>query len=175
MKFSKGDQVRVIPNAANRAYVEKSEDTNLALGNIYTVLEQEADTWWALLHLEGHKRAHTYASRFELYYPCIEVQGVQPSNTFLDKQSDKGRPVIDECKLGNSVRGSNYGNSDYSRHKIQPWDIWSEYKLNPWDADIVKRILRTKHDAGMTKDEQRSLDYKKIIHICHERIRQLDT
>ena len=40
--------------------------------------------------------------------------------------------------------------------------------LNPWDADIVKRVLRTKKTDG------RRLDYEKIIHICKERIRQID-
>ena len=42
------------------------------------------------------------------------------------------------------VRSYNVGNSDYSQHTIQPWDIWIEYKLNPFDADIVKRVLRNK-------------------------------
>ena len=41
--------------------------------------------------------------------------------------------------------------------------------LNPWDADIVKRVLRTK------EGEDRKLDYEKIIHVCQERIRQLET
>lgn len=68
----------------------------------------------------------------------------------------------------NEVRDHNVGNSDYAQHKIQPWDIWLEYKLNPWDADIVKRVLRTK------KGESRRTDYEKIIHICQERIRQID-
>lgn len=67
-----------------------------------------------------------------------------------------------------SVRDYNVGKSDYAKHKIQPWDIWKEYKLNPWDADIVKRILRTK------STDSRKLDYEKIIHIAKERIRQLD-
>ena len=66
-----------------------------------------------------------------------------------------------------SVRDYNVGKSDYAKHKIQPWDIWKEYSLNPWDADIVKRVLRTK------ENEPRSLDYEKIIHVCMERIRQL--
>ena len=65
------------------------------------------------------------------------------------------------------VREYNVGNSDYSKHKIQPWDIWREYNLNPWDADIVKRVLKSKEDA-------RIMDYEKIIHICRERIRQLE-
>lgn len=66
-----------------------------------------------------------------------------------------------------NVRDYNVGKSDYAKHKIQPWDIWKEYNLNPWDADIAKRVLRTK------EGEERSLDYEKIIHICRERIRQL--
>lgn len=68
----------------------------------------------------------------------------------------------------NNVRDYNVGKSDYSKHKIQPWDIWKEYNLNPWDADIVKRVLRTK------EGEDRKLDYEKIIHVCRERIRQLE-
>lgn len=66
------------------------------------------------------------------------------------------------------TRSYNVGNSDYAKHKIQPWDIWKEYQLNPWDADIVKRVLRNK------TGEDRRLDYEKIIHVCKERIRQLN-
>ena len=73
------------------------------------------------------------------------------------------------------VRNHNVGKSDYAKHNIQPWDIWIEYKLNPFDADIVKRILRTKNEPGMSKQESRKLDYEKIIHICQERIRQIDS
>lgn len=67
-----------------------------------------------------------------------------------------------------NVRDYNIGKSDYSKHRIQPWDIWLEFGLNPWDADIVKRVLRTK------EGEDRKLDYEKIIHVCQERIRQLE-
>lgn len=71
-------------------------------------------------------------------------------------------------KPSNETRDYNIGKSDYAQHKIQPWDIWKEYNLNPWDADIVKRVLRTK------EGEARRLEYEKIIHICKERIRQID-
>lgn len=67
-----------------------------------------------------------------------------------------------------NTRNYNVGTSNYSEYKIQPWDIWLEYNLNPWDADIIKRVLRTK------KDNSRILDYEKIIHVCKERIRQLN-
>lgn len=65
------------------------------------------------------------------------------------------------------VQSYNVGKSDYSKHAIQPWDIWKEYNLNPWDADIVKRVLRSK------EGEERTLDYEKIIHICKYRIAEL--
>lgn len=65
------------------------------------------------------------------------------------------------------VQSYNVGKSDYAKHTIQPWDIWKEYNLNPWDADIVKRVLRTK------EGEARTLDYEKIIHICRYRIAEL--
>ena len=64
-------------------------------------------------------------------------------------------------------RSYNVGKSDYSKHLIQPWTIWQAYNLNAWDADIIKRVLRTKRDTSRIED------YEKIIHICEERIRQL--
>lgn len=67
-----------------------------------------------------------------------------------------------------NIRSYNIGNSDYSKHTIQPWDIWEAYDLNPWDADIVKRILRNK------KGESRKMDYEKIFHICKKRIEQIE-
>lgn len=73
-----------------------------------------------------------------------------------------------------NIRSYNVGNSNYSKHKIQPWDIWREYNLNPWDADIVKRVLRTKEESGKSKEDARIMDYEKIIHICKERIRQIN-
>ena len=66
------------------------------------------------------------------------------------------------------VRSYNIGKLDYSKHKIRPWNIWLEYNLNPLDADIIKRVLRVKYG------DDRKLDYEKIIHICKERIRQLN-
>ena len=77
--------------------------------------------------------------------------------------------IISESK----IRQYNVGNSNYSDFLIQPWSIWIEYKLDPWDADITKRILRTKAEPGLTEEESRMLDYEKIIHICQEKIRQL--
>ena len=69
--------------------------------------------------------------------------------------------------IPNDVRNHNVGDSDYSKHLIQPWAIWLDWNLNAFDADIVKRVLRTKSSDSRLKD------YKKIIHVCEERIRQL--
>lgn len=73
--------------------------------------------------------------------------------------------IIDESY----TRNHNVGTSNYSEHIIQPWSIWIDYNLNPWDADIIKRVLRTKE--GTSRKE----DYEKICHICMERIRQIET
>lgn len=70
--------------------------------------------------------------------------------------------------LNAQTRSFNIGTSDYSQHVIQPWSIWIDWDLNAWDADIVKRVLRTK--IG----DERKMDYEKIIHICQERIRQIE-
>lgn len=76
--------------------------------------------------------------------------------------------------IPSDVREANVGKSNYAKHTIQPWSIWIDYDLNPWDADIVKRVLRTKEEEGMSLKESRLLDYEKIIHICQERMRQLN-
>lgn len=80
--------------------------------------------------------------------------------------------------LGNDpVRNHNIGKSNYAanEHLIQPWAIWMDYpELTSWDHDIIKRVLRTKKESGMTPSEARKLDYQKIIHDCQERIRQID-
>ena len=114
---------------------------------------------------------------------CGELIQVDDS-TFNDYLNDSGSNfvcskcaeiLLNEYKeqynelCANDVRSHNVGNSDYSKHKIQPWDIWIEYKLNPFDADIVKRVLRHK------KGDTRKMDYEKIIHICQERIRQIES
>ena len=95
-------------------------------------------------------------------------------NSDLIKEDSAAIPLplfVKLNKLGmlpNAIRNHNIGDSDYSEHLIQPWAIWIEYNLNPWDADIVKRILRTK------STDPRKKDYEKIIHICQERIRQIE-
>lgn len=76
-------------------------------------------------------------------------------------------------KLGiidySNTRCYNIGNSNYSEKLIEPWTIWLDYpELTSWDHDIIKRVLRTK------EGEDRKMDYEKIIHICKERIRQLN-
>ena len=71
--------------------------------------------------------------------------------------------------IDNGVRSHNVGKSNYSERLIQPWTIWLSYpELTSFDHDIIKRVLRTK------EGDSRRMDYEKIIHICKERIRQID-
>lgn len=74
------------------------------------------------------------------------------------------------------IRSHNVGNSNYSSMPkgYQPWDLWKIFHMNPFDADILKRLLRTKIEPGMTPQESRKLDYQKIIHVCQERINQIN-
>lgn len=104
---------------------------------------------------------------------------MEPDNKILDSKVGQEEVLrvggaVFSSSYASSVRTHNEGTSNYSAHKIQPWDIWMEYHLNPWDADIIKRVLRTKQEEGKSVEESRKLDYKKIIHICQERIRQID-
>lgn len=76
--------------------------------------------------------------------------------------------IIHDAKDEVDIRSFNIGNSNYSKHIIQPWAIWIDYpELTSWDHDVIKRILRTK------QGESRIMDYEKIIHDLQERIRQL--
>lgn len=94
----------------------------------------------------------------------------------IDKRLYRRLQYLGLIPDGSDVRSHNEGNSNYNdgTHIITPWTIWLDYpELTSWDDDIIKRVLRTKADAGYTPEEQRILDYKKIIHNCQERIRQL--
>lgn len=71
------------------------------------------------------------------------------------------------------IRDYNVGNSNYSTLPVQPWDTWEKMHMNPWDADIEKRLLRTKKEPGKTWRESRIEDYEKIKHICDKRIDML--
>lgn len=89
--------------------------------------------------------------------------------------------IKEECGVSSPMetkdtRNHNIGNSNYSSMPkgYQPWDLWKVYHMNPFDADILKRLLRTKIEPGMTPQESRKLDYQKIIHICQERINQIN-
>lgn len=93
----------------------------------------------------------------------------------------KGDVIKEVCSIASQLgaeetRNHNIGNSNYSSMPkgYQPWDLWKIYHMNPWDADIQKRLLRIKAEPGMTMAESRKLDYQKIIHICQERINQID-
>ena len=126
---------------------------------------------------------------------AIESEDTQAEDIFLDNTEDIKEKMLKDydkfftlneytikrlIELGvlktdvHSCRDNHVGKSDYSEHVIQPWTIWLEYNMNAWDADIQKRLLRTKVEPGMALEEARKLDYQKIIHDAQERIRQLD-
>ena len=65
------------------------------------------------------------------------------------------------------VESYNIGESNYSKMKITPWQIFQAHpNLNYWECDIIKRVLRTKGD--------RLEDLKKIRHIVDYLILHLE-
>ena len=93
-----------------------------------------------------------------------------------EQVDDNDLKALKDKMSAESIRNHNIGNSNYAKMPTgyQPWDLWKVYHLNPWDADILKRLLRTKAEPGTSSQESRKLDYEKIIHICQERINQID-
>ncbi|WAX10490.1 hypothetical protein BV200P1_00039 [Phocaeicola phage BV200P1] len=115
------------------------------------------------------ERGFSAGGWYDIGYASAQLKNRNTAGFGSDLYKDKEPVEVKEDKEDKEdVRSYNVGASDYAKHKIQPWSIWLEYNLNPWDADIVKRVLRTKETDG------RRLDYEKIIHICKERIRQID-
>ena len=141
-KLNKGDKVKYIGEKTTIYFISQKTYIISSISPTYIGVIDETGT--------------TYQFKINTFYTKFSV--------FTTLQV----PKCSENTKSEDVRSYNVGQSDYSKHKIQPWDIWLKYNLNPWDADIVKRILRTK------ETDSRKLDYEKIIHICKERIRQLD-
>lgn len=125
-----------------------------------TECDFRASTWYEIGHMTvREKNRNTAGFGSDLY----KDKEVKENKEDVEAKEDK-----EDVEAKEDIRSYNVGASDYAQHKIQPWDIYLDYNLNPWDADIVKRVLRTK------KTDTRKLDYEKIIHICKERIRQID-
>ena len=93
-----------------------------------------------------------------------------------EQVDDKDLKALKDKMSAESIRNHNIGNSNYAKMPTgyQPWDLWKVYYLNPWDADILKRLLRTKVEPRMTPQASRTLDYEKIIHVCQERLNHID-
>lgn len=112
------------------------------------------------------ERSFSAGRWYDIGYTCARERDRSTAGFGSGLYKDKEPVEVKEDK--EDVRSYNVGASDYAQHKIQPWDIYLDYDLNPWDADIVKRVLRTK------KTDTRIMDYEKIIHTCKERIRQIN-
>ena len=120
--------------------------------------DEEVVRWW-----NSMQKQHPFSKEYQ--ETIYGTPTINPRKSAIDdRMPDDAELTYGEVS---STREHNVGSSNYSNHKIQPWDIWLEYNLNPWDADIIKRVLRTK------ESDTRVMDYEKIIHICQERVRQL--
>ena len=100
----------------------------------------------------------------------ISLSSIDECYSGIKVESDSSQQFVQKNQ---NHRNYNIGSSNYASMKIQPWDVWKDWKLDPWDADIVKRISRTKEITGKSFEDARIEDYEKIKHICDEKIYQL--
>ena len=137
------DDVQIIFDSDVRLYENGRTERNFSAGG-----------WYDIGYTSAQLKNRNTAGFGSDLYKDKEPVGVTGDKEAMEDKED--------------IRSYNVGSSDYAKHKIQPWDIYLDYDLNPWDADIVKRVLRTK------KTDTRIMDYEKIIHTCKERIRQIN-
>ena len=151
------------------AYTSNDEWRNYELERIKETLNNQAAV---NKPLSASKDKSLDLSKIKEMYDRIENSKNKnhnlPDNTDNNIDTNNNDFIFNE-----NIHSFNVGTSNYSKHKIQPWDIWEEYNLNAWDADIVKRVLREKYQEGMSKEMSRIQDYQKIIHVCLKRIEQL--
>lgn len=164
-KFKVGDRVRSLAKIYLADFKGVGTVVSIYRDDLYDVVFDD-DT-------EQYEYSH-YEHELELVSEVETSSGNSEAPESSQKPSEPEQEVSQEevDKMGEkaveSVRSHNVGDSDYSTRTIQPWDIWLEYELNPWDADIIKRVLRNK------ASQSRKMDYEKIIHVCQERIRQIE-
>lgn len=151
------------------AYTSNDEWRNYELERIKETLNNQAAV---NKPLSASKDKSLDLSKIKEMYDRIE--NTKNKNHNLPDNTDNNIDTNNNDFIFNeNIHSFNVGTSNYSKHKIQPWDIWEEYNLNAWDADIVKRVLREKYQEGMSKEMSRIQDYQKIIHVCLKRIEQL--
>ena len=171
-KFHIGDRVKVINNIM-LTNLDGTRTYEIPTDKVYTVIMPFTD----FCETEACLVDVGVCVRPFLEIDLELVERAQEKVVEMPDNEETGGIAIDEDTykalvrlgiIGSSVRSHNCGKSNYSEHILQPWSIWLDWNLNPWDADIVKRVLRTK------QGDDRILDYEKIIHICEERIRQIN-
>ena len=139
----------------------------IELFNNYKSVHKEVSIYEAIPELipEGMR----YNKELDKLVPDV----ISASDEYCSGIKVEQEPVKSYVKKTENHRDYNIGSSNYASMKIQPWDVWKDWKLDPWDADIVKRISRTKEITGKSFEDARIEDYEKIKHICDEKIYQL--
>jgi hypothetical protein len=145
MKYKAGDKLSLKPNEEQALVVATSKN----------------------LSVEGEQVIYTlkFHDGEELHYREVELDKLV---SWVYARRDTPQQPKEQ-----NHRTYNVGSSNYAEMNIQPWDVWKDWKLDPWDADIIKRISRTKKVEGKSFEESRIEDYEKIKHICDEKISQL--
>jgi len=171
-------KITIISNAMNAELPDPEESCqDKAHANLYNLVDQlsaELENYQrASEDLSGTRNTPEEADKFSVKGIGSSIPRSILNIAQIEAMQSSGSDPEDRPLATAKHHSYNVGNSNYAEKNIQPWFIWLEYALNPWDADIVKRILRTKTDEGMSPEESRIMDYTKIKHLCDERAHQI--
>lgn len=72
------------------------------------------------------------------------------------------------------LQSFNVGESDYSEHRIQVWDIVDEYNLDFYEGNILKYLLRRKGNDSDHRNTNRFIDLQKLIHYAQRKMERLE-
>lgn len=69
--------------------------------------------------------------------------------TVNDRHAFSDSEALKVSATKTSARDAQIGGDHYSKHKIQPWDIWEDRSLGAFEGSIIKYILRYKDKNGV--------------------------
>lgn len=88
-------------------------------------------------------------------------------SAFFNKRADEHQPP-------QTTKSHNIGESDYSEHQIQVWDIVDEYNLDFYEGNILKYLLRRKGKDSDHRNTNRFIDLQKLIHYAQRKMERLE-
>lgn len=139
-------------------------------------------------HTEEEIRRNVFRSMVAEYADSLSIPAVfdslQQRELFLDFMDGlydrfaaffaKSEKATDEHQPPQTIKSHNIGESDYSEHRIQVWDIVDEYNLDFYEGNILKYLLRRKGKDSDHRNTNRFMDLQKLIHYAQRKMERLE-